>query len=40
LDVGSGPVEAAFRLRHAIGLLADPGDPAVVGTLEENLAQL
>jgi aminoglycoside phosphotransferase (APT) family kinase protein len=40
LDVGSGPLEAAFRLRHAIGLLADPGDPAVVGTLEEHLAQL
>jgi hypothetical protein len=40
LDVDSGPLEAAFRLRHAIGLLADPGDPAVVGTLEEHLAQL
>src|ERR1039457_1611041 len=30
LDVGSGPLETAFRLRHALGLLADPGDPAVV----------
>jgi len=40
LDVGSGPLETAFRLRHALGLLADPGDPAVVGTIEEHLAQL
>ena len=30
----------AFRLRHALGLLADPGDPAVLGTIEEHLAQL
>jgi hypothetical protein len=40
LGVGSGPLETAFRLRHALGLLADPGDPAVVGTIEEHLAQL
>jgi aminoglycoside phosphotransferase (APT) family kinase protein len=40
LDVGSGPLETAFRLRHALGLLADPGDPAAVGTIEEHLAQL
>jgi hypothetical protein len=40
LDVGSGPLETAFRLRHALGLLADSGDPAVVGTIEEHLAQL
>lgn len=40
LDVGSGPLEIAFRLRHALGLLADPGDPAVVGTIEEHLTQL
>ena len=38
LDVGSGPLETAFRLRHALGLLADPGDPAVVGTIDEHLA--
>jgi len=40
LDVSSGPLETAFRLRHALGLLADPGDPAVVGTIEEQLAHL
>jgi aminoglycoside phosphotransferase (APT) family kinase protein len=40
LDVGSRLLQSAFRLRHALGLLADPGDPAVVGTLEEHLAQL
>jgi aminoglycoside phosphotransferase (APT) family kinase protein len=32
LDVGSRPLETAFRLRHALRLLADPGDPAVLGT--------
>jgi aminoglycoside phosphotransferase (APT) family kinase protein len=40
LDVGSGPLETAFRLRHALGLLAGPGDPAVVGTIEEHLADV
>ena len=40
LDVGSRPLETAFRLRHALRLLADPGDPAVDGTIEEHLAQL
>jgi aminoglycoside phosphotransferase (APT) family kinase protein len=40
LDVGSRPLETALRLRHALGLLADPGDPAVHGTLKEHLAQL
>jgi aminoglycoside phosphotransferase (APT) family kinase protein len=40
LEVGSRPLETAFRLRHALALLADPGDPAVLGTLEEHLAQL
>ena len=34
------PLETAFRLRHAFGLLADPGDPAVHGTIEDHLAQL
>jgi hypothetical protein len=32
--------ERVLRLRHALRLLADPGDPAVVGTLEEHLAVL
>jgi aminoglycoside phosphotransferase (APT) family kinase protein len=40
LDTDSRPLETAFRLRHALWLLTDPGDPAVVGTLEEQLAQL
>jgi aminoglycoside phosphotransferase (APT) family kinase protein len=40
LDTDSRPLETAFRLRHALWLLADPGDPAVVGTLEEQLARL
>jgi aminoglycoside phosphotransferase (APT) family kinase protein len=40
LDTDSRPLETAFRLRHALRLLADPGDPAVVGTLEEHLAAL
>jgi aminoglycoside phosphotransferase (APT) family kinase protein len=40
LDVGSGPLETAFRLRHALSLLADPADPAVLGTIEEHLAHL
>jgi aminoglycoside phosphotransferase (APT) family kinase protein len=40
LDPDSRPVETAFRLRHALRLLADPGDPAVVGTVGEQLAYL
>jgi aminoglycoside phosphotransferase (APT) family kinase protein len=40
LHTDSRPLETAFRLRHALRLLADPGDPAVVGTLEEHLAVL
>jgi aminoglycoside phosphotransferase (APT) family kinase protein len=40
LDTDSRPLETAFRLRHALGLLADPGDPAVVGTVGEHLAEL
>jgi aminoglycoside phosphotransferase (APT) family kinase protein len=40
LDTDSGPLETAFRLRHALALRADPGDPAVLGTLEEQLAHL
>jgi aminoglycoside phosphotransferase (APT) family kinase protein len=40
LDTDSRPLETAFRLRQALQLLADPGDPAVVGTPEEHLARL
>ena len=40
LDTDSRPLETAFRLRQALQLLANPGDPAVVGTLEEHLAHL
>jgi aminoglycoside phosphotransferase (APT) family kinase protein len=40
LDPDSRPVETAFRLRHALRLLDDPGDPAVLGTPEEQLAHL
>lgn len=40
LDVGSRPLETAFRLRHALRLLGDPGDPAVDGTIEEHLVHL
>jgi aminoglycoside phosphotransferase (APT) family kinase protein len=40
LDTDPRPLETAFRLRHALRLLADPGDPAVVGTVEEHLADL
>ena len=40
LDTDSRPLETAFRLRHALRLLADPGDPAVVGTLTSSSAQL
>ena len=40
LDTSSRPLETAFRLRQALSLLADPGDPAVVGTVEEHLAPL
>ena len=40
LDTDSRPLETAFRLRHALALRADPGDPAVVGTIEEHLAHL
>ncbi len=40
LDPDPRPVQTAFRLRHALRLLDDPGDPAVVGTIEEHLAHL
>ena len=40
LDADSRPLETAFRLRHALRLLDDPGDPAIHGTIEEHLARL
>jgi aminoglycoside phosphotransferase (APT) family kinase protein len=40
LDTDSRPLETAFRLRHALGLLAEPGDAGVVGTVEEHLGGL
>jgi aminoglycoside phosphotransferase (APT) family kinase protein len=40
LDPDSRPLETAFRLRHALRLLEDPGDPAIHGTVEEHLAPL
>jgi aminoglycoside phosphotransferase (APT) family kinase protein len=40
LDTDPRPLETAFRLRHALALLADPGDPSVTGTVEEHLTHL
>lgn len=40
LDMDSRPLETAFRLRHALHLRDDPGDPAVLGTVEEHLGYL
>jgi aminoglycoside phosphotransferase (APT) family kinase protein len=40
LDNDSGPLETAFRLRHALALIASPRDPAAVGTLRQHLASL
>ena len=40
LDTDSRPLETAFRLRHALRLLADPGDPAAAGAIEADLADL
>ncbi len=40
LDPDPEPLETAFRLRHALALLDDPGDPSVVGTVEEHLRHL
>ena len=40
LDTDPRPLETAFRLRHALRLLAEPGDAGVVGTVEEHLAGL
>jgi aminoglycoside phosphotransferase (APT) family kinase protein len=40
LDTDARPVQTAFRLRQALRLLDDPGDPAVVGTIDEHLAHL
>jgi len=40
LDADPRPLQTAFRLRHALRLVAEPGDAAVVGTVEEHLAGL
>ena len=40
LDTSASSLETAFRLRHALSLLSDPRDPAVVGTVDEHLAHL
>ncbi|HEY2504926.1 MAG TPA: aminoglycoside phosphotransferase family protein [Streptosporangiaceae bacterium] len=40
LDTDPRPLETAFRIRHALRLLDDPGDAAVVGTIEEHLADI
>ena len=40
LDTDSRPLETAFRLRHALALLAGSADPDVTGTVEEHLAYL
>jgi aminoglycoside phosphotransferase (APT) family kinase protein len=40
VDPDPRPLETAYRLRHTLRLLDDPGDPAVVGTLDEQLAFL
>lgn len=40
LGTDSRPLETAFRLRHALALLDEPRDPAVVGTVCEQLAHL
>jgi aminoglycoside phosphotransferase (APT) family kinase protein len=40
LDTDAAPLQTAFRLRHAIALLEDDRDPALVGTIEEHLAAI
>ena len=40
LDPDAAPLETAFRLRQALSLLDEPGDPAVVGTVAEHLAAI
>ena len=40
LDPDPAPVETAFRLRQALTLLDEPGDPAVTGTVAEHLAAI
>ena len=40
LRVSSRPLETALRLRHALWLADQRGDPAVVGTVDEQLAAL
>jgi hypothetical protein len=40
LDVDARPLEAAFRLRHALAAMSGVGDPGVTGTVGEHLAFL
>jgi aminoglycoside phosphotransferase (APT) family kinase protein len=40
ISTDARPLETAFRLRQALHLLDDAGDPAVVGTVEEHLSHL
>ena len=40
LSPDSRPLETAFRLRHALQLLDDRRDPAIVGTIDEHLDHL
>jgi hypothetical protein len=40
LDPDPAPLETAFRLRQALALLDQPGDPAVTGTVAEHLAAI
>jgi aminoglycoside phosphotransferase (APT) family kinase protein len=37
IDADATPLEAAFRIRHALSLLDDDRDPAIVGTIDEHL---
>jgi hypothetical protein len=40
LDPDPAPLETAFRLRQALALLDQPGDPDVTGTVAEHLAAI
>ena len=40
LDPDPVPLEAAFRLRHALHLVDSDGDPSVMGTIDEHLGAI
>jgi aminoglycoside phosphotransferase (APT) family kinase protein len=40
VDADAVPLETAFRLRHALALLEDGRDPALVGTIAEHLVAI